>query len=88
MMATEQVCLLRVIKAVPRFNKYAKFYQDDMTFRQKRNEIMAVNIMRYIEKYPGKKMVVLTWVFHKYYLFNLLHPLEENKSFQLVEFFE
>jgi hypothetical protein len=50
-----------------------------------RNTVMANNILRFTAGYPGKTIVVLTGLFHKYYLQDLLRPQQARVGFVLKD---
>jgi len=52
-----------------------------------RNQTMAKNIYDIVEKYPNKKIVVLTGFLHRYYLIKQLRELNSG-NFRIREFYE
>jgi pheromone shutdown protein TraB len=64
------------------------YYEKNRIFWRDRNEKMANNIIEYIQEYPGKRVVVLTGLFHKHYLMDLLYQAQQRDLFKLVEFYD
>lgn len=60
-------------------------YKNLSDFWDLRNKTMAQNIIRVANKYPAKRIVVLTGFFHRYYL--LAEIKKQDKHIQLNEFF-
>jgi hypothetical protein len=63
-----------ILDSVPAASSLKPFYEMNSAFWKERNETMAKNILDYIKEYPGKRIVVLTGLLHKYYLEDLLRP--------------
>lgn len=59
-------------------------FTDDLFFWQQRNLYMVKQIKSYIRRYPGKRIVVLTGLNHKYFLIDQLRK-EETLSFRFME---
>jgi len=66
---------------------YRDGYQLWCNFWDLRNNTMAINILKCITKYKGKKIVVLTGVQHKYYLKELLDRYYDG-NYKLIEYFK
>lgn len=64
------------------------YFVKNRNFWRERNEKMANNIIEYIQEYPGKRIVVLTGLLHKYYLMDLLHQAPQRHLFKVVEFYD
>jgi len=62
-------------------------YNEFCDFWDLRNKTMAKNIIAYTKKYPGKKIIVLTGYYHRYYLLEELKK-SGNKKFEIKEFYE
>ena len=52
-----------------------KKYEEDLAFWIERNDYMVKAIENYTKTHAGKRIVVLTGLFHKYYLLDGLRPL-------------
>lgn len=65
---------------------YAEGYNRFCDFWDLRNKTMAKNIIMMAKKYPGKKIVVLTGYFHRYYLLSELSKANKN-TFTVLEFY-
>ncbi len=57
-------------------------------FELERNYEMAKNIVEYLTKYNGKKIVVLTGFYHRYAILDLLRFKQMEYGFELKEFYE
>ncbi|MBA9076850.1 hypothetical protein [Rufibacter quisquiliarum] len=67
---------------------YREGYQLWADFWDLRNQTMARNIVRMAEKFPGKRVVVLTGFLHRYYLLSELQKLTAGKNIQIREFYD
>ena len=67
---------------------YAEGYNRFCDFWDLRNQTMAKNIVTIIRNNPGKKVVVLTGYFHRYYLLEELNKAKSKANFILKEFYE
>jgi hypothetical protein len=59
-------------------------FRDDQAFWIARNEHMVGRIRRHAERHPGKRIVVLTGLFHKYYLADRLAE-GQGRALSVVE---
>lgn len=66
---------------------YRDGYQLWCNFWDLRNNTMAINIIKNITKYKGKRIVVLTGVQHKYYLKELLDKYYDG-NYKVIEYFK
>jgi len=64
----------------------SNWYQGELKFWDDRNNYMASRILHHINQYPGKNIVVLSGLLHKYYLLDALAPYEKKYGFQIVSF--
>jgi len=62
-------------------------YNEFCDFWDLRNKTMAKNILKYAKENPGKKIMVLTGYFHRYYLLEELKKAN-NKNVVIKEFYE
>jgi hypothetical protein len=53
-----------------------------------RNDIMTNNILKYIERFKPKTVVVFTGLLHKYILTDLLNSYNQEQKYELIEYFE
>ena len=67
---------------------YAEGYNRFCDFWDLRNQTMAKNIVAVVQNNRGKKVVVLTGYFHRYYLLELLNKARAQANFTLKEFYE
>jgi len=64
----------------------SNWYQGELKFWDDRNNFMATRILHYINQYPGKNIVVLSGLLHKYYLLDALTSYEKKYGFQILSF--
>jgi len=67
---------------------YAEGYNRFCDFWDLRNKTMAKNIEAVVRAHPGKKLVVLTGYFHRYYLLELLNKAKSKSNFTINEFYD
>ena len=72
LMQVEYSFMPELIETIPRLMSFWERYEKEMKYWQHRNEVMVKNIRYFADKHPGKKMVVLTGLLHKYILLDLL----------------
>jgi hypothetical protein len=77
-----------LIDSVQVLRGYKKWYNQNKTDWFVRNEIMAKNILSYIERFKPKNVVVFTGLLHKYILTDLLTSYNSEQNYKLVEYFE
>jgi hypothetical protein len=71
-----------LIDTIERLKPFRKKYIEDMNYWQHRNEVMAINISYFAGKHPGKRIVVITGLLHKYILLDLLNE-HANQGYQI-----
>lgn len=91
--------LLKITNARPEFSEnfvtkpdgnkisYRDGFKLMSAFWDLRNQTMAKNIYEVAQKYPGKKIVVLTGFLHRYYLIKELKRLNKD-NFKIKEFYQ
>ncbi|MEN7550022.1 hypothetical protein AAG747_19010 [Rapidithrix thailandica] len=67
---------------------YAEGYKRAGEFWHLRNKTMANNILSFIKKYKGKRIVVLNDYFHRYYLHALLATQQREHNFVIRNFYD
>jgi len=67
---------------------YNEGYNRFCDFWDLRNQTMANNIVTVVRNNPGKKIIVLTGYFHRYYLLEELKRAKSKANFTLKEFYE
>jgi len=67
---------------------YTEGYNRFCDFWDLRNQTMAKNIVNVVRNNPGKKVVVLTGYFHRYYLLEQLDKARAKANFTLKEFYD
>lgn len=83
MMKLEQDYFPALIDSVQRLYRFKEQYQQRHQYWQLRNETMARHIMNILKNQPGKRILVLTGLLHKYYLIDLLIKEQKNLEFEL-----
>lgn len=68
--------------------RFRNFYKINTAFWDTRNKAMAEHIIRYGDLYVGKRIVVLTGYFHRYYLLQELERKQANSKFVLKEYYQ
>jgi len=79
---------LEMIRSTPELQDHLAFWELACAEWERRNKAMAVNIIRWIEKFRGKQLVVLVGAAHKYFLLDELLPKQEEFGFDIKEFWE
>lgn len=69
------------------FEKYRDFYHVNIDFWHERNRTMSDHILYYIRHNPGKRIMILTGLMHKYYLLNELRDKQGDERFELREYY-
>lgn len=67
---------------------YTEGYNRFCDFWDLRNQTMAKNIEAVVRAHPGKRVVVLTGYFHRYYLLELLSKAKGKANFTIKEFYD
>lgn len=67
---------------------YKQWYNQNRNDWFGRNDIMTKNILKYIERFKPKAVVVFTGLLHKYILTDLLNSYNKEQKYELVEYFE
>jgi len=62
-------------------------YNRQCDFWDLRNQTMARNIIKVIDKNPNKRIIVLTGYFHRYYLLEEIAKIKYNRNFSIKEFY-
>ena len=75
----------KFVDSIPSLSRFSEVLAKDEKEWTERNHIMAQNILRYINQYPGKRIVVLTGNMHRYFLLDLLSPQKAKHNFRLLD---
>lgn len=76
--------LSALVDSVPSLQPFAeRLYQTQRNFLL-RDSVMVDQIQRYINEYPGKRIVVISGVMHRYYQIDHLSPKREEMNFRLL----
>lgn len=68
--------------------RYADFWKQNGEFWIFRNNKMVENIFKYCEEFQGKKIVVLSGFYHKYFLHEGVETKASEKNVMIKEFWE
>jgi hypothetical protein len=85
LMALEYAYLPVLLDTIAALNKYKSTYMERKAYWEVRNQKMADNILSFVRMHPGKRIVVLTGLLHKYILTDLLKPKQQIHAFKLKE---
>lgn len=88
MMAVRDPFIMSIVDSVAIAGSLKPYYQKEKNFWRERNEKMASNIIDYIQEFPGKRIVILTGLLHKYFLLDLLKQSHQKDLFKIVEFYD
>jgi hypothetical protein len=69
-------------------SEYKQWYNQNRNDWFVRNDIMTNNILKYIERFKPKTVVVFTGLLHKYILTDLLNSYNKEQKYALIEYFE
>jgi hypothetical protein len=81
-------CTEKIIELTPELSAYSNFKKSVSDIWIMRNNAMVDNILKYINEFAGKKLVVLVGGEHKYYLLRNLIEKQTTNHFILKEFWE
>ena len=76
--------MISIIKKTDALKKWLKFAELRRDYWDKRNSIMAENIVKYSNEFKGKKIVVLVGNDHKYALVKIL----KQRNFEVRNYYE
>jgi hypothetical protein len=85
LMEQEYAYLPALLDTATPLKKYKVPYMERKAYWEERNQKMAENILFFLQRHEGKRILVLTGLLHKYILTDLLKPKEEMHSFKLKE---
>jgi hypothetical protein len=68
-------------------SEYKQWYNQNRNDWFVRNDIMTNNILKYIERFKPKTVVVFTGLLHKYILTDLLNSYNKEQKYALIEYF-
>jgi hypothetical protein len=85
MMHLEYNYLPALLDTASMLKKYKTEYMESKDYWELRNKKMAENILFFMQKHPGKRILIITGLLHKYILIDLLKPAQKNNSFYLYD---
>lgn len=77
--------LLQLIQHHREFSNDLSHYLRERDFWAYRNKTMVKNIVRFVQSYPQRTIVVMCGFYHKYYLLKALGGVTHQYNFQLCE---
>jgi hypothetical protein len=77
-----------IIKDTPDLKDYESYWKEVHDFWILRNNAMVDNIKKYINEYPGKRIIVLCGFAHKPYLLNGLEDMADNKQIAIKDYWD
>ena len=77
-----------IISSNKSLNKYKAFYKELWSFNNRRNNTMVENIIKNIQEFEGKRVVVLVGYTHRHFLIKELRKKEKEHSFDLQQAFK
>jgi hypothetical protein len=86
-MAQEKNLSKKLVDSVPALATYKEWQNRHYSAWEHRNDIMAMNIIRFTEKARAKRVVVFTGLLHKYYMLDRLGEERFRNQFVLIEYY-
>ena len=80
----EEKFILRLGRKYITDSQLVKQQEDDFTFWIARNDYMVKQIIKYIDQFPGKRIIILTGLNHKYYLQEKLLK-QKDSAIKMIE---
>lgn len=74
-----------LVDSVPSLQRFADRIYKQLQREEHRNEVMVQQILRYINEYRGKRIVVLNGLLHRYYQLDKLAPKREQFNFRILD---
>lgn len=74
-----------LVDSVPSLKRFSSRVYKDLQLAEHRNEVMVQQILRYINEYRGKRIVVINGLLHRYYQLDKLAPKREQFNFRILD---
>jgi len=74
-----------LVDSVPSLQPFSKRVYQILEYLQLRDKVMVQQIQRYISAYSGRRIVVISGFFHRYYQIDHLAPKREEMNFRLLD---
>ncbi len=87
MVAREEQLSKILADSVPALTQYREWHQSHYSFWAQRNEVMAMNIIRFADMTKAKRVVVFTGLLHKYYLEDRLGSEPYRNRYEIKDYF-
>jgi hypothetical protein len=78
----------QLVRSTPALKQFEDHLKTDSSFWINRNRAMANHIIDFSKRFAGKHIVIITGFFHRYFLRQLLIPLETQYGFKIKELYE
>lgn len=81
----ENVHFKALVDSVPSLQVFSSRVHKQLQLAKFRDEEMVQQILRYIQEYRGKRIVVVVGVLHRYYQLDKLAPKREQLNFKILD---
>lgn len=81
----EKLHFIAVVDSVPSLQRFTSRIYDRIQMAEHRNKIMVQQILRFVNEYRGKRIVVITGVLHRYYQLDNLASKREQFNFRILD---
>ncbi|MFN5648606.1 MAG: hypothetical protein ACK458_13915 [Sphingobacteriales bacterium] len=81
----ENVHFKALVDSVPSLQGFSSRVHKQLQLAKFRDEEMVQQILRYIQEYRGKRIVVVVGVLHRYYQLDKLAPKREQLNFKILD---
>jgi hypothetical protein len=81
----ENVHFKALVDSVPSLKGFSSRVHKQLQLAEFRDEEMVQQILRYIQEYRGKRIVVVVGVLHRYYQLDKLAPKREQLNFKILD---
>jgi hypothetical protein len=83
----ENVHFKALVDSVPSLQGFSGRVYKQLQRAEFRDEVMVQQILRYIQEYQGRRIVVVVGALHRYYQLDKLAPKREQFSFRLLDIY-
>jgi hypothetical protein len=83
----EKLHLRALVDSVPSLQNFSNRIIERQRLTKYRNDVMIQQVLRYVNEFKGKRIVVLTGALHRYYLLDGLVPHKETSNFRFLDIY-
>jgi pheromone shutdown protein TraB len=83
----EKLHLRALVDSVPSLQNFSNRIIERQKLTKYRNDVMIQQVLRYVNEFKGKRIVVLTGALHRYYLLDGLVPHKETSNFRFLDIY-